>query len=72
MERELFRSGLDVCICRPTGLTDEPATHRAVVPTGLTGRATIPRADVAEWMLDELEKSAFTGRAPLLTVTGAA
>ena len=27
---------------------------------------------VAEWMLDELEKSAFTGRAPLLTVTGAA
>lgn len=72
MEQIFFASGLDVCCPRPTGLTDDPATGRVVVAERLRGRATIPRADVAAWMLDQVERPAFTERAPLLTVTGAA
>ena len=71
MERVYFDSGLEACCCRPTGLTDEPATGQARVVTTVQGRASIPRADVAAWMLDEVERPALTHRAPLLTVTGA-
>lgn len=72
METVLLGSGLDVCICRPTGLTDGPRTGQVKVVTSLTGRATISRADVAEWMLDEAENATQRGRTPMLTVTGAA
>lgn len=72
MERELLASGLDVCIPRPTGLTDEPATGRVLVADRIAGRATIPRADVAAWMLDQIEQPAFEHRTPVITVTGAA
>lgn len=71
MERCFFASGLEVCCVRPTGLTDEAASGRARVVTRVTGRATIPRADVAAWMLDAIERPAFEHRGPLLTVTGA-
>lgn len=71
MERAWLESGLDVCIPRPTGLTDEPATGRAKAVARVVGRATIPRADVAAWMLDALEAPRFEARTPLLTVTGA-
>ncbi len=72
MERAWLESGLDVCIPRPTSLTDAPATGRAKVVTRLAGQATIPRADVAAWMLDALEAPRFEHPAPMLTVTGAA
>ena len=49
----------------------EPATGRAVVATRYAGRATIPREDVASWMLDQIEKPAFDARTPMITVTGA-
>ncbi len=71
MERALFASGLDVCIARPTGLTDGPVTGAVKVVEGMAGRATISRADVAAWMLGELENPAHTNRAPMITVTGA-
>jgi len=71
MERAWLESGLDVCIPRPTGLTDEPATGRAKAVARVVGRATIPRADVAAWMLDALAAPRFEARTPLLTVTGA-
>lgn len=72
MERVLFASGLDVTCCRPTGLTDGPATGAVKVATRLTGRATISRADVAAWMLDRAEATGPTSeRAPVITVTGA-
>lgn len=70
MEQALLQSSLDVCICRPTGLTDEPATGRVQVATRLVGRASIPRADVAAWMLDALRLSPFPQRTPVITVTG--
>lgn|GEM_PF-319520 len=72
MERALLASALDVCICRPTGLTDEPATGRAVVARAIVGRGAIPRADVAAWMLDEVARPAFAAKTPMITVTGAA
>lgn len=71
MERTFFASGLEVCCARPTGLTDEPATGQVKIVETLAGRATIPRADVAAWMLDEVAKPALAHRAPVLTVTGA-
>jgi putative NADH-flavin reductase len=71
MERVWLESDLDVCIARPTGLTDEPATGRAKAVTHVVGRATIPRADVAAWMLDALEAPRSEARTPMLTVTGA-
>lgn len=70
MERVLFASGLDVCCCRPTGLSDEPATGEARVVTKVSGRAMIPRADVAAWMLDAIEAPTFAERCPVITVTG--
>jgi len=71
MEQQLFASGLEVCVPRPTGLTDGPATGKTVVATRFGGRATISRADVAGWMLDQLALPTFSERAPIITVTGA-
>jgi uncharacterized protein YbjT (DUF2867 family) len=72
MERVLLSSGLDVCIPRPTGLTDGPVTGAVKVCESFAGRATISRADVAAWMLDQLEKPAFDLRTPMISVTGVA
>lgn len=72
MENRMLASGLDVCICRPTGLNDDPVTGKAVVAEGFVGQAMISRADVAHWMLDQLEHSSFPHRTPMITVTGAA
>lgn len=71
MEKVFFASGLEVACPRPTGLTDEAATGAAKVVEAVHGRATIPRADVAAWMLDEVVKPTLQHRAPVLTVTGA-
>lgn len=72
MEQQLLASGLDVCVARPTGLTDGPLTGKVVVAKGFKGRATIARADVAQWMVDQLELPAFAEKTPMITVTGAA
>lgn len=72
MERLWLQSGLDVCLARPTGLTDGPETGDIKVCTAFTGRATISRADVARFLLDGLDAPAWPGRTPMITVTGAA
>lgn len=72
LEQQLLASGLDVCVPRPTGLTDGPLTGKVVTARGFSGRATISRADVAGWMLDQLERPVFSERTPMITVTGAA
>ena len=36
------------------------------------GRATISRADVAGWMVEQVARPTFLGQAPVITVTGAA
>ena len=66
----LLGSGLEVCVVRPSGLTDEPATGKAVVTRKFSGRASIPRADVAAFMLDQVERAQFSERTPVITVTG--
>lgn len=71
MEALLLESGLEVCVCRPTGLNDGPATGKVVVATGpLRGRAAISREDVATWMLAQAAQPTFSARTPLITVTG--
>jgi putative NADH-flavin reductase len=72
MERVLGESGLDITVCRPTGLTDGQRTWKVKVASALSGRATISRADVAGWMVDEAEQPAWVGRQPIITVTGVA
>ncbi len=73
MESLLLASGLDVLIARPTGLTDGPVTGQVKVVTSFQGRATISRADVAGWMLEQLAQAAFPQeKAPMITVTGVA
>ena len=71
MENIYLSSGLDVCMVRPSGLTDGEATGKAVVTGGFSGQAQIPRADVAAWMLDALERSPFAEQKPIITMTGA-
>ncbi len=71
MEAQLLASGLDVLIARPSGLTDGPATGQVKVTERYTGRATISRADVAGWMLDQVALPAFPQqKTPMISVTG--
>lgn len=71
MEQLLLASGLEVCICRPSGLTDGLVTGRVKVVDAIVGRGTISRGDVAAWMLSQLESQHFVSRTPMITVTGA-
>ncbi|MFO0586268.1 MAG: NAD(P)H-binding protein [Polyangiaceae bacterium] len=72
MESTLFDAPLDVCVVRPTGLTDGPITGKVKIAERIEGRPTISRADVAAYMLDEVVKPTFEHKTPLITVTGAA
>jgi putative NADH-flavin reductase len=72
MERIVKASGLDWTIVRPPRLTNGPRRERyglAVdhLPDGAGGNATVSRADVAHFMLNELEH-----RAHILQVVGIA
>jgi putative NADH-flavin reductase len=60
MEQVIKASGLDWTIVRPPKLTNGPLTGRyAVAPDRLPpGKRWVSRANVAEFLLDELQKSA--------------
>jgi putative NADH-flavin reductase len=67
MERIVKASQLDWTIVRPPRLTNGPRTeHYAVaedhLPSGAGGAATVSRADVAHFMLDEVELRAHLRR----------
>jgi putative NADH-flavin reductase len=70
MEERYADSGLDVTCVRPTGLSDGPATGKIVEPKKLGGQAQIARADVAAWILAELQRPQIR-RAVVITTTGA-
>jgi uncharacterized protein YbjT (DUF2867 family) len=69
MEDDVRASGLDWTIVRPTALTKKPATHAvtAVVDgaDGLGG--SIPYADVAQFMVDQLTTDRYVGKAPAIS-----
>lgn len=66
MERVYLESGLEVCMVRPPGLTDDPGAGRSVIVPKFPSEARMPRADVAAFMLAELEKTSFSARTPLI------
>lgn len=62
-------SDLDWVIVRPTVLTDKPATgqvHATVDLLGIHG-GTIPRADVASFVVAQTSSDEWLGKAPLIT-----
>jgi putative NADH-flavin reductase len=68
MEREVRESGLDWIIVRPSTLTDDPASGRYIlgidrIPKG----RRIPREDVAEFTLDQLDDDRYLKRAVAIT-----
>jgi putative NADH-flavin reductase len=69
-EATLRHAPLDLTLVRPTVLTDGRPTGRARVVARAGLAATIPRADLAAWMLDEVARPGGPERTPLLTVTG--
>ena len=62
MERVVMASGLDWTIARPPKLTNGPLTENYQVEDGRMphGRIWISRADVAHFLLGELEGDAHT------------
>ncbi len=62
MEREVRSSGLDWIIVRPSTLTDDPASGRYIL-----GIDRIPREDVAEFTLDQLDDDHYLKRAIAIT-----
>ena len=73
-EDEIRKSGLDWTIVRPTILTDGPATGAIRALTDLTGfhGGSIARADVARFLIKELEERRWAGQSPVITSAGAA
>jgi uncharacterized protein YbjT (DUF2867 family) len=68
MEREVRHSGLKWVIVRPSALTDEPAEGKYIlgidrIPKGWR----IPREDVAEFTLDQLNDDRYLGRSIAIT-----
>lgn len=69
VERILFESGLDWQAVRPVTLTHKPRTDKVRITDRYPVTATIPREDVAAFMLRELERPSFSARTPVITVT---
>ena len=62
-------SGLDWVIVRPSVLNDKPprGSVRALLDLEGFNGGTIARADVADFVLDQVESDAFKGKTPLVT-----
>ncbi|MDT0303938.1 NAD(P)-dependent oxidoreductase [Streptomonospora wellingtoniae] len=68
MEREIEESGLDWTLVRASGLTDRPATGRYRLGSGRLpdGGSRVSRADLADFLVVEIEEGAHTGGHPTL------
>ncbi len=67
-EKLVKASGLDWTIVRPSGLSDEAVAGSYDVGENIKAKTSrIPRADVAHFIIKELEESAYVGRAPTIT-----
>jgi uncharacterized protein YbjT (DUF2867 family) len=69
MEEEVRASGLDWTIVRPSALTKKPATGavKAVLGDDETVGASIPYADVASFMVEQLASDRYVGKAPAIS-----
>lgn len=66
-EAAIMASGLDWTIARCVGLTDDPGRgHATAHPTDKVGGSRIPRADVASWIVANLESDEFSRQAVAL------
>jgi len=67
-EQYIRESNLDWTIVRPAGLTNGPRTGKYSVVTNLQNvtATRISRADVADFLLRELQSGEYTGQTPLL------
>lgn len=63
MEAEVKRSGLDFVLVRPPYLTDDPATGEVHVVTGEDKAHKITRADLAQFIVDQLTQDTYVGQA---------
>jgi putative NADH-flavin reductase len=68
VEALVSQSGLDAQMVRPTTLTDKPGTGRVRITDRFRANSSIPREDVAAFMLQELENDRFSARTPMITV----
>lgn len=69
-QEEVVRaSGLDWVLVRPGLLTDGPrtGTYRALTDLSGVRKATVSRADVADFVLKQLAGTEFVGQTPVLT-----
>jgi uncharacterized protein YbjT (DUF2867 family) len=64
MEDALRDSGLDWTVLRPPQLTDKPLTgrYRTAVGRNVHGSRSVPRADVAHYMLAVLDRPETIGQ----------
>jgi putative NADH-flavin reductase len=71
MERLLEASALDWVVVRVNRLTDEPARGRwrSADDGSIRGMRTIPRADVAAFMVAQLESAAWVRRKPVIAAS---
>ena len=60
-------SDLDWVIIRPVGLTQSPKTGKYQIYEGNPGSSTIPRADVADFMLKLLTDKKYDGKMPAIS-----
>lgn len=63
MEREVRESGVDFVLVRPPMLTDADATGTVRVVEGDEKAGKLARADLAEFLVEQLESDACLGRA---------
>ena len=68
-EKEVMQSNLDWTIVRPTELTDEQEMGEYRVLVDLTDKQadTIPRADVASFLVQQLDSDRYLHQTPLIT-----
>jgi putative NADH-flavin reductase len=60
-------SNAEWVIIRPTGLTDAPKTNTYKITTGIPTSRSIPRADVADFMLKLLTNKKYDGQMPAIS-----
>ena len=63
MEQEIRQAGVDFIIVRPAVLNDHPATGRTRVFEGTEKANKITRADVAQFVVDQLSSDTYLGTA---------